>query len=459
MEWSKLLNYKSFNVSGQERNHPFDLSRTPFQIDYDRIIFSDEFRRLDKKTQVHPLKTNDHVHARLSHSLETSCVGRSLGCQVGKFLTSKPDFLPYPEVISQKVNSDVIMPILTGQIIQAACLAHDIGNPPFGHAGEELIQDWFKERAGENMFSELTKDEMDDLQSFEGNAQAFRVLTRTSMRVNEGGMSISYAVLGTMMKYPWIYSDKLPKKKFCSFISEKDYLQKVAEKCGLISSDLSEDRYSFSRHPFAFLSEASDDICYNIMDLEDAYELKILDYDTVFDIFSDLCSLKKDFDREKYRNKDDKGSLSYLRAVAIGQCVNSVVNEFENEYDNIMKGHKDLSYSLVKNSSISEIINNAKEISQTRVFISERKALLEVAANKALTTLLENFCEAVYNLHKLGKDKVSSYDRKILYLMGRNEPKESDTLFHKYQKVVDHISGMTDNYAIRISKNLNGVVE
>jgi len=150
MDWSKLLNYNNFRLNDNSRTSKFELSRTPFQIDYDRIIFSEDFRRLDKKTQVHPLKINDHVHARLTHSLEVSCVGRSLGCKAGEFLRDQNDFHPYPKIIESKKNSDIIMPIITGQILQTACLAHDIGNPPFGHAGEELIQDWFRERRDRN---------------------------------------------------------------------------------------------------------------------------------------------------------------------------------------------------------------------------------------------------------------------------------------------------------------------
>ena len=458
MEWGKLLNFSDFSIEQTERKHKLDLSRTPFHKDYDRIIFSEEFRRLDKKTQVHPLKINDHVHARLSHSLETSCVGRSLGAGIGVFLTKLEDFLPYPDDIGIKKNSDAIMPIIISQIVQAACLAHDIGNPPFGHAGEELLQDWFREQIdATNMFDELTDEEKDDLRSFEGNAQAFRILARTGMKKNHGGMGITYAVLGSMIKYPWVYSDKLSKKKFGSFISEKEYLKKVAERCGLLDSSMSKEGYSFCRHPFAFLSEAADDICYNIMDLEDAYELKILDYESVYNIFAEMCR-NSSFDPSAYKNSGDKSHLAHMRAIAINECRKSAIADFERNYENIITGKLPSSHSLAMNngSHEAEMLNEAKKLANTRVFPSERKTQLEVAANQVLSTILKNFITAVYALHTKNTDEMSGYDKKLLSLMGTNRPLKDDTLFAKYQKVTDFIAGMTDNYAIRIAANMNG---
>lgn len=457
MNWSKLLSFESFRADEQTSESRFELTRTPFQRDYDRIIFSEEFRRLDKKTQVHPLKINDHVHARMTHSLETSCVGRSLGSLVGTYLAEKEDFLPYPEIIGTKKNSDAVLPIITGQIVQAACLAHDIGNPPFGHAGEELIQDWFKARRDSELFKDISDAEMNDLMEFEGNAQAFRILTRLSMRRDSGGMGMTYGVLGSMMKYPWVYSEKLTKSKYSSFSSEKKYLKKIAGHCGLAESETSESGYSYARHPFAFLSEASDDICYNIMDLEDAYELKILDYDTVYDIFSRICGCGKGFRMPDFGKSRNKSNLSHLRAIAIYQCTEAVAKKFSERYDEIMSGSLEQGFSLLENcENIKDVIKEAKEISRTQVFRSERKALLEIAANKALDTLLTNFCTAVYDEH-IGRP--SGFSAKITDLMGASAPAESDSLFQKYQKVMDHIAGMTDNYAIRIAKNLNGIVE
>ncbi|MGD9807022.1 MAG: deoxyguanosinetriphosphate triphosphohydrolase [Deferribacterales bacterium] len=459
MDWKKLLTYSPFTPEGEIIKRDLDFNRTQFQTDYDRITFSQEFRRLDKKTQVHPLKSNDHVHARLSHSLETSCVGRSLGAIAGTFLKDIEDFHPYSDQISNKKNSDILMPIFLGQIVQTACLAHDIGNPPFGHAGEGHIQDWFKENKDSALLCDLNKDEFDDFANFEGNAQAFRILTKTSMRVGQGGMGISYAVLGTMMKYPWVYSDKLPKAKFSSFDSEKDYLKHVAEACGLLKSDFSEDGYSFVRHPLAYLSEASDDICYNIIDLEDAYELGILDYKTVYDVFIEFCKCGNDkFECIRYESAENKqNNLAHLRAIAINSCINSVIEEFKKNYEDIIRGKKDIGYSLTGECSVREIMEKAKGISKTRVFTSAKKADLEHQAKNVLCFLLDSFIGTVHSMHTIGRENMSVFHRQLLDMMGNNKPKAEDSLYNKYQKVLDYISGMTDNYAMKVSKLINEI--
>lgn len=460
MRWEMLLNYKDFSIHDDSNDYKFDIYRTPFQIDYDRIIFSEDFRRLDKKTQVHPLKLNDHVHARMSHSLETSCVGRSLGSSLGEFLIKSNDFHPYKEDIDDKKQSDLLMPNLIGQILKASCLAHDIGNPPFGHKGEEHISSWFKERIDSHYFESLPQEEKDDLLHFEGNAQAFRILTRTSMRNNQGGMKLTYAVLASMMKYPWVYSNKLnetiKKIKFSCFRSEKEYLKKIAEKCGLMPSDTSIDGYSFKRHPLAYLSEASDDKCYNIMDLEDAFELNILDFETVFDVFAEFCSADKDFDRSKYTEKN-KNTLSHLRAKAIHQCIKSVIKEFTDRYDDIMNGSVEVGYSLAKNCSLNSTLNKAIEIARSQVFTSERKAMLENQAKLIMNKLLENFIPIAYAITKDEEKTLSLHQQQLLHMMGSNVPLKTNDLYTNYRIVLDYISGMTDNYALRISEVIDQI--
>ncbi|ADD67678.1 deoxyguanosinetriphosphate triphosphohydrolase [Denitrovibrio acetiphilus DSM 12809] len=449
MDWTKLLSSNDF--FNENKRSDIDLSRSPFQRDFDRIIFSENFRRLDKKTQVHPLKDNDHVHSRLPHSLEVSCVGRSLGSEVGKRLVNDYKMNPFGDI------HDSVVPILTGQIVQSACLAHDIGNPPFGHAGEELIQEWFRKYFIANGNENLEETEKDDLMNFEGNAQAFRVLTKLAMSRNKGGIQATSAVVGSMLKYPWAFSKTLTKSKFCAFTSEIPELKTLAETCGLKSSDKTPN--SYSRHPFAFLSEAADDICYNLMDLEDAYELHILNFNEVTDVFLGFFQNRKNFDADKYLSPKSKQSISHLRAMAVSECVNAVVEEFFDKYSEILRGDLPHSHNLIENCNpkIADTMKEAKRLSHDKVFTTDRKTLLEISANTTLSTLLDHFCGAAYEV--INNKKPSGNSTRLLKLMGENSPSSSDSLYSAYQKVTDYISGMTDNYAVKIAKHLNGIVD
>jgi dGTPase len=444
MEWSKLLSPNC--IFSSKKIEDIDLTRTPFQTDYDRIIFSENFRRLDKKTQVHPLKDNDHVHSRLPHSLEASSVGRTLGNEVGKRLVSEYGIKPFSNI------HDSVTPILLGQILQTACLAHDIGNTPFGHAGEELMQEWFK--------NHLTNIDMDDkfkndFMHFEGNAQTFRIVTRLAMSRNNGGIKPTSAMVASTMKYPWVFNESVPKGKFCCFQSERGYFLQIANECGLIANDLLVD--GFHRHPFAYLSEASDDICYNIMDLEDAFELKILSYQDVAEVLKGFCRSNEHFDESKF-SEPTKANISHMRAIAIGECVNAVVDEFFNQYDKIMSGQLSYKYSLTENcaKNISSTIKKAKKLANSRVFTVSSKTLLEVSANKTISTLLDNFCGAARDI--TSSTKPTGHTVRLLKLMGENAPAKDDSLYEAYMKVTDHISGMTDNYAVKIANHINGVV-
>jgi dGTPase len=253
MTWEKLLNANRLGDAKVQDNAP---ARSGFHRDYDRIAFSHPFRRLSDKTQVHPLSRNDHVHSRLTHSLEVSIVGRSLGMAAGEKIR-------LPE---GRTPTDL------GQILQAACLMHDLGNPPFGHAGEDAIQMWFSDKRNSHHFNGLTPEQLLDFQTFEGNAQAFRLVANVEHNPGEGGMRLTYATLAALMKYPWTSQHAGPKKKFCAFLSEEALLNKVAEQTGLIL----QDNGRYCRHPLAFLAEAADDICYRIIDLEDAAEIGLL---------------------------------------------------------------------------------------------------------------------------------------------------------------------------------------
>ena len=264
MDWQTLLNRERL---GKPHHSPEELGRSPFHKDHDRIIFSGAFRRLGRKTQVHPVTSNDHIHTRLTHSLEVSCVGRSLGMRVGETLRSA-----LPEWCD---------PADLGMVVQSACLAHDIGNPPFGHSGEDAIRNWFQQAADRCWLDDMSEAERRDFLSFEGNAQGFRVLTQLEYHQFDGGTRLTHATLGTFLKYPWTarHADSLgyKKHKFGCYQSELPLLQGIAQKLGL--PQLEDERWA--RHPLVYLMEAADDICYALIDLEDGLEMDLLAYHEV----------------------------------------------------------------------------------------------------------------------------------------------------------------------------------
>lgn len=434
MDWSRLLSFQKF---GKDEIQKFDEERDPFLIDVDRIIFSEPFRRLDKKTQVHPLKTNDNVHSRLPHSLEVASVGRSIGTKIAYLIKDK---LPEP-----------LMPHHLGEIMSAACLAHDIGNPPFGHAGEEAVRDWFSANP-EFLESDISSDEKNDLLNFEGNAQALRILTKLEMYKERGGIRPTYAVMGTMMKYPWIYG-KIDKPKYCAFQSEKETLKKIADHLGLIERT----SYHYSRHPLAFLSEASDDICYRLIDLEDAHELGILSFNDIKEILIPICDNESECRRIVDSDNSERHKIGNLRSRAIGGSISAVAEAFMDNYDSIMNGKLPYDYNLVYNSKdhVSEAMLQAKETATSQVFNEKRKTKLEVGAYNVLGILLNNFCGAAKDKFFL-EPPYSFKTKRLMDIMGDSAPGKSESLYEHYMCVTDYISGMTDNYAVDLAKQISG---
>lgn len=425
MQWERLLNYNRLNETERE----FDDARNPFSIDFDRIIFSDSFRRLDRKTQVHPMRSNDNVHSRLPHSLEVSCVGRSLGALVGAKIENLPSHMT---------------PDRIGQIVQAACLAHDIGNPPFGHMGETIIGSWFEAHGAKYFAKFEVKEQTTDFTNFEGNAQAFRIMTRLAMYRDNGGLRPTYAVIAAMMKYPWIQQNGV--KKFCCFTSEHSILDDIAAKIGLNGT------YGvYSRHPLAYLSEAADDICYSIIDLEDAYEMGILRFDEVKEILNGICQVAD----EKLTGKTHREAMAYLRAIAINKCVGAVVDEFFSNYSMIMDAEPLYKLNLLENSAYKEPIANAKLIGNEVIYQNRRKLMLEVGAYNVLGILLETFCDAAFEF--VTSDKCGSKSDHIIKIMGEHAPKKDDSVFEALHRVTDYISGMTDNYATEKARQITGI--
>lgn len=455
MEWKQLLLEERFQLPKTKKED----GRSQFQKDIDRITFSSAFRRLGRKTQVHPLNENDHIHTRLSHSLEVACVGRSLGTLVGNFLKENGE-LP-----------SEFTPLNVGEIVQAACLAHDIGNPPFGHAGEEIIRKWFQEAFSSsgklNAGSlPLTEAQQQDFVSFDGNAMAFRTVTYREYFTGRGGMRLTYATLGALLKYPWTVQYGGEKKKFSCFQSEFSALKKIAEKVGLKVIEIKEDETKsaakYARHPLAFLVEAADDICYKILDLEDAVELKILPADFIKNKFEKL--LKLDSDEKDFLNSKTswRTKNAFLRGKTMEILISDIIDIFKRNYEKILKG--ELEQSLLDISSHDSIkeLNSAYQAVVEDVYSSKRKTILEIGAFSTIGNILENLAEAAKEIANKNYDERSYKTKKIEELLSENiqyETKKADPnkAYYYLMTVLDYIAGMTDHYATLVNKQILGL--
>jgi len=437
MDWQNLLSAKRFCLPSEDES---TCMRTPFHKDHDRIVFSSSFRRLERKTQVHPLRENDHIHSRLTHSLEVSCVGRSLGAQVGEMLANK---------LPDHVNAADL-----GAIVQAACLAHDIGNPPFGHTGEDAIRHWFRDSKNKHFLGGLTIEQIKDFQSFEGNAQGLRVLTQLECHRFDGGMRLTFATLGTFLKYPWHsgYQDPRKGEKFgvCQF--DLPILHQISKELGLIPEG--EDRYC--RHPLVYLMEAADDICYAIIDLEDGVEMNLLDYQEVETLLLDLIG---DNVPRSYLDTDagdpPRRRLAILRGKAIDLMVNEVARVFVEHESVILQGKLTQDLISLASPKVASCIASAKAIAKNKIFKDPKKALIEIGAYTTLGSLLATFLSAVDEV--ISGEVVSYKSLRILELIGRHAPKPDWPKYQAYLRVVDYISGMTDSYAVDLAQAIRGL--
>lgn len=434
--WKKLLSPIRF---GKKTTENMDKERTPFLIDYDRIIFSSSFRRLSKKTQVHPLTQNDHIHTRLAHSLEVSCVGRSLGNKVGFWLYEEGKLPQY------------IQPHNIGEIVQAACLAHDIGNPPFGHAGEDAIRDWFNAPENSEYLpkKKLTNREISDFKAFDGNAQGFRVITTLEMYRDDGGMRLTYPTLASVVKYPVCAHDALKnnKCKFNFYENEREFFKEIFFTLGLENNNI------YQRHPLSYLTEAADDICYRIIDMEDARELKILTYD---DIYKTISPLLKKLNLKESRLSDDipdRRRMAYIRGVLINILVDEAFLSFKNKYNNIISENINPLITYCS-EDVCEYMENAKNIFNNKIMKDPQKTALEIGSYSLYKRLMNIFIPAVF--HKKTEIGLEFREQRALDLLGINSPAENDSLYTSYLRVIDFISGMTDNYATFISKQFSG---
>lgn len=440
MNWTKLL--QPLRI-GETTSH-YEDGRSPFHKDQDRIVFSSAFRRLDRKTQVHPLSENDHVHSRLTHSLEVSCVGRSLGFRVGEGLKAKGKD-HFPEDISA---ADV------GAILQAACLAHDIGNPPYGHTGEDAIRHWFQDPQNAFLLEGLAPLEKADLQTFEGNAQGFRIVTQVEYHRFRGGMRLTEATLGTFLKYPWTVEHAAGSgnkaHKFGCFQSELPILTGIADDLGLISKG----QNKWCRHPLVYLMEIADDICYGLIDLEDGIEMGILNYAEVEAILKPLLIDDWHEYQQEFNQADARRRLSMLRGKAMEKLVAAASDAFLEHEGQLLAGTLVGELADHCPTVVRDAINGAKRLARERIFKDPRKTAIEVGAYSTLANLLSAFLMAAKELIDTGHSTFRN--SRVLEMMGPSAPQADWSLYQAYMRVLDYVAGMTDNYAADIAQQFSG---
>ena len=438
MKWQQLITNKRL---GQEIRHSERHDdRSEFRRDYDRLVFSAPFRRLQNKTQVFPLPGSIFVHNRLTHSLEVSSVGRSLGDDVAQQLKQR-----HPELAGTLFEE-------IGTIVSAACLAHDMGNPPFGHSGEKAIQAYFKEGPGAYLKQHLRREFWDDITHFEGNANAFRLLTHRFKGRRDGGFVMTYSTLASIVKYPLSSSLAGEHGKFGFFTSEEGIYKKIAYEMGIEERGL--HPVSFARHPLVYLVEAADDICYEIMDIEDAHKLKILSFDETESLllgFFDDDVRKQIKDRvENEGVTDENEKVVYMRACAIGKLENECVRTFVEHEEEILSGT--FEGSLIKKIAPlqRDAYRHCVDVSKRLIYNSKIVLDVELSGYKIMDTLMQDLVEAAVHPDKF-------HSQQLIRRFSSQYDIQSDDLETRIMAVIDYISGMTDVYALDIYQKINGI--
>lgn len=435
MDWRKLISAKRFGM--EEFHEDRQENRSEFQRDYDRLVFSAPFRRLQNKTQVFPLPGSIFVHNRLTHSLEVSCVGRSLGNDVSKaILTRQPE-------LHDSFLSEI------GSIVSAACLAHDLGNPPFGHSGEKAISTFFSEGKGQFLKEQISPVEWDDLTHFEGNANAFRLLTHQFEGRRKGGFAMTYSTLASIVKYPFSSSLAGNKSKFGFFTSEEEGFRRIATELGLIQ--LNDHPLKYARHPLVHLVEAADDICYQMMDIEDAHKLKILTTDETKEL---LLAYFSDERKEHIRKtfhivSDSNEQIAYLRSSVIGLLIKECTKVFLEHESEILSGT--FENPLIKRISErpAQAYRRCSEVSFAKIYRSRDVLDIELAGFRVISTLLELMINAVTSPDK-------AYSQLLINRVSGQYNIKSPVLYERVQAVLDYISGMTDVFALDLYRKING---
>jgi dGTPase len=441
MNWEQLLSLKRFGDTENRPRIAQDETRLGFEVDFDRIIFSSAFRSLQDKTQVIPLSQTDFVHTRLTHSLEVSVVGRTLGRRVGKVLLER-----HPNLVALGYTFNDF-----GAIVAAASVTHDIGNPPFGHSGEKAIGEYFKSGNGAKYKDKLSAKEYQDLIDFEGNANGFKILTESREGIS-GGLRLSYATLGAFLKYP---KESLPKKptnhivdkKYGFFQSETTEFLDVVQELGMQKK--SETAISYFRHPLAYLVEAADDICYTIIDFEDGINLGLIEEEYALEYLSKLIH---GINRDKYYAlKHTKDRTAYLRAIAISSLIEEAVTIFLANEEAILNGS--FSKSLLEKCKYEAQINDIIKISIEKIYKSKEVVEKEIAGYRIIADLLEVFISAKNNQFE---NQLSNYDKLVLSLLSEEYKVEESSLYKRIMSICSYVAGVSDSYAIKMHKILKG---
>ena len=437
MNWQQLISNKRFGLEFLHESRKDD--RTEFQRDYDRLIFSAPFRRLQNKTQVFPLPGSIFVHNRLTHSLEVSCVGRSLGNESAALLLKR-----HPELSDSHLSE-------IGSIVSAACLAHDLGNPPFGHSGEKAIGTYFSEGKGLCLKDLVSAPEWEDLTHFEGNANAFRLLTHQFRGRRAGGFVMTYATLASIVKYP--YSSRLAgkKQKFGFFLSEEEDYRRIAEELGITKLSADGEPLRYARHPLVYLVEAADDICYQMMDIEDAHKLKILTTQETKELYRRFFAPErlKRIDEICHIVTDTNEQIAYLRSSAIGVLIKECTRVFTDNEEEILAGS--FQGPLIKHlaESVKQAYEHCSHTAFAKIYCAKDVLDIELAGYQVITTLVDLMIEAVRYPEK-------AYSELLINRVSHQYDVQAPTLYGKIQAVLDYISGMTDVYALDLYRKING---
>ena len=439
MDWERLISAKRLGMEDIESAHKDD--RSAFLRDYDRLIFSAPFRRLQNKTQVFPLPGSVFVHNRLTHSLEVACVGRSLGNNVSRGILNR-----HPELAGSYISE-------IGNIVSAACLAHDMGNPPFGHSGEKAISAYFTEGKGQYLKEQFNDvpAQWTDIINFEGNANAFRLLAHQFIGRRKGGFAMTYSTLASIVKYP--YSSYLAggKNKFGFFESEAPIFAKIADELGIIRLSEPGQPLKYVRYPLVWLVEAADDICYLLMDLEDAHKLKLLSTTETIRLMMDFLEPKEQEHAAGIIGMvtDVNEQISYLRSKLVGILVEECTQVFLDNEKEILDGT--FSGSLIKHISPTprEAYSRLATLSVEKIYRSHDVLEVELAGFRIISTLLDLMVEAVLNPER-------EYSKLLINRVSSQYDIKAPDIYNKLLAVLDYISGMTDVYALDIYRKING---
>lgn len=437
MNWHQLISSRRLGKEDRDKN-PAE-QRTEFQRDYDRLIFSSPFRRMQNKTQVFPLPGSIFVHNRLTHSLEVSSVGRSLGADVARALEGKHD----------AADSAALESI--SAIVSAACLAHDMGNPPFGHSGEEAICSFFAEGAGQKFRDKLPETTWNDITHFDGNANTFRLLTHRFNGRRDGGFVMSYSTLASVVKYPFSAALAGNKPKMGFFTPERDTFLRIFDRLGIPCLEQSGDRIRYARHPLVYLVEAADDICYEIMDIEDAHKLRLLSTEHTIELYLGFFDeTEREQLRHSYPEDTDAGDqIKFLRSCVINALERACVRAFVEHESEILAGTFAGPLIRCLPDRLNNAYRNCEAVARESIYYAKEVVDIELSGYHIIYTLLELMCDAVLSPEK-------KYAQLLLKQVSSQYELHAPDLSTRIMAVLDYLSGMTDVFALDLYRKING---